>query len=137
MGKRKINIRESVSVVTADNFLKAAGLENISLKAKKLLYLVLTQCNKTDKDSYEYNISAAEFVDLMGVNENNMYKEVDSLTDELMKGFITLTVPGKKKFVKFVIFEKCCYSKESISFTLSESMSPLLLKLKKDIAETL
>lgn len=137
MNERDLDTRESIRVVTANNFLKASGLEDISLKARKLLYLAIAQCKKTDKQFYEYSISITKFASLMNIDESNVYKEADSLTDELMKGFMKLTEPGKKKFLKFVIFEKCEYGDGKINFKLSKEMSPLLLNLKRDFTQPL
>jgi len=137
MSERDLDTRESVRVVTANNFLKASGLEDITLKARKLLYLAIAQCRKTDKQFYEYSISVTEFATLMNIDESNVYKEADSLTDELMQGFMKFTEPGKKRFLKFVIFEKCEYDEGKINFKLSREMSPLLWNLKKDFTQPL
>ena len=134
---REIDTRDTVRVVTANNFLRASGLENISLKSRKLLYLAIAQCKKTDKQFYTYSISVQDFSALMEIDESNVYKDADMMTDELMQGFIKFTEPGKKRFVKFVIFEKCEYVDGIIEFRLSKEMCPLLLNLKKDFTQPL
>jgi len=137
MQKREIDTRDSVTIVTTNDFLKASGLEDITLKARKLLYLAIAQCKKTDQEFYEYTISVKEFAKLMDIAETHVYQEADFLTDELMKGFIKLSQPSKNKFKKFQIFELCSYNDGMILFKLSSQMSPLLLNLKRDFSKPL
>lgn len=133
MGNRKIDTRKSIRVITLNNFVTAAGLENISLKARKLLYVAIAQCRMNDEDFYEYSISVREFSELMGIDASNVYKEADALTDELMHGFIKYIPEDKKNFKKFQLFAVCEYTeKEGIKFQLSRDMTPILLKLKEN-----
>ena len=49
--------------VTSNQFITACGLEGISLKARKLLYIAISQSKKTDTEFYEYEIGVKEFAD--------------------------------------------------------------------------
>ena len=51
---KKIDKRESVRVVTDNKFITAHNLPNLSLKARKLLYLTLGQARKRDTEFYTY-----------------------------------------------------------------------------------
>lgn len=138
MEERNIDVRESVKVVTSNNFFRASGLEDITLKARKLLYLAIAQCRKKDDKFYEYSITVPEFAKVMGIDVSNVYKEADSITDELMRGFIKYKPDdSQKKFVKFSIFEKCIYDNGTLSFKISADMTPILLNLKKDFTQPL
>ena len=46
---RKVDIRDSVKTVTSNNFISAKGLETLSLKARKMLYIAISQCRMTDE----------------------------------------------------------------------------------------
>ena len=87
--KRELNTKESVRTVTSNQFITACGLEGISLKARKLLYIAISQSKKTDTEFYEYEIGVKEFADLMGIAPTHVYQEADVVTDELMRGFIS------------------------------------------------
>lgn len=139
MAKRSINTKETIRVVTSNNFLKASGLEDISLKARKLLYLAIAQCQKSDSEFYEYSISAADFAKFMDVDISNVYREADQITDELMKGFIKYIPEGTKNFHKFQLFKRCDYTHEEglLTFQMSTDMSPILLNLKKNFTQPL
>ena len=137
MCKREIDKRDVVRVVTANNFLRATGLENISIKARKLLYLAIAQCKKGDNQFFQYSISAVDFANLMDVVPQAVYKEADSLTDELMHGFIKYVPDGKKGFVKFALFEQCAYLDGVLTFKMSKDMTPILINLKRDFTQPL
>lgn len=136
--RRDLDTRENVKVVTSNNFVRACGLERTSLKARKLLYLAISQCKLNDDHFYEYRISARDFADLMQIVPSHVYEEADSITDELMKGFIKYVPEGKKRFKKFHLFEKCEYTDNSeIVFELHREMTPICLDLKKDFSQPL
>lgn len=140
--KKELDKRKNLRVVTSNNFLRAAGLEGISLKARKLLYIAISQCRRADHEFYEYTISARDFASMMGVKAQGVYQTADTITDELMSGFLKLkTDTGIKKFQ---LFKSCEYVEDSsgkhnglIHFQLSEDMTPYLLSLKKDFSKPL
>lgn len=133
--KREIDTRDSVQVVTSNNLLRTAGLENITLKAKKLLLLAIAQCRMNDKEFYEYDIPAKDFAALMGIEPTNVYQAADKITDELMNGFIRFKRPEDKYFRKFQLFDTCEYKDGVLHFELSEKFAPFVLGLKKDFTK--
>lgn len=134
---KKVDVRSSVRVVTSNNFVRAAGLEKISLKARKLLYIAMSQCKRTDKDFFQYSITAKEFASLMGIAVSHVYQDADQLTDELMQGFMKIESGKGKAFLKFKLFDKCVYSDGVLTFKMSSDMTPILLDLKKDFSKPL
>lgn len=134
--ERPLDTREGIRVVTANNFLKAANLETISVKARKLLYLAIAQCRRDDEEFFEYKIKAKEFADLMGIQVNHVYQEADALTDELMQGFMKCVPPGETKFRKFKLCT-CDYDDGVLTIQLDKDMTPILLNLKRDFTQPL
>lgn len=137
--KKELETKETIRVVTANNFISACGLENISLKARKLLYLAISQCRKNDKDFYEYEIAIRDFAKIMNIKPTHVYQEADKITDELMKGFIKFIPEGEKSFKKFTLFSMCEYIEKigTIHFKLNQEMTPILLELQKDFSQPL
>lgn len=134
---RKLDTRNSVRTVTSNLFITAGGLAEISLKARKLLYIAISQCRKIDNLFYEYSISVQEFAKLMNVDPSNLYQEADKITDELMKGYITVT-DGKGDFEKYSLFSRCEYKTGSIlRFRLNNDMTEFLLALKGSFTKPL
>lgn len=135
--KRELDTRERVQIVTKNDFIAARNLENATLKARKLLYIAMSQCRMQDKEFFEYTITIKDFAELMDIAPTNVYQKADRITDELMGGFVrTLTKDGYKKFN---FFETCEYDGEkgTIHFELSKTMSRFLLGLKNDFTEAL
>ena len=135
---RKADYRDNVKVVTDNRFITAYGLQGISLKARKLLYIAIAQCKITDKEFYEFSITPLEFADLMGISPTHIYEEADKITDELMKGFIKVVPENEKKFKKYSLFSTCEYTQDyEIKFKLNPDMTDFFLELKKNFSQPL
>lgn len=136
--RNDIDVRDVVRTVTSNSLITASGLEKLSLKARKMLYIAIAQCRKNDKEFYTYEINVKDFSHLMGVADSNVYHEADRITDELMASFIQYREPENKYFKKFQLFETCEYNhKGSIIFELNKQMAGFLLNLKKDFSQPL
>ena len=140
--KRILDTRESIRVVTNNNFITASGLEDISLKARKLLYIAISQCKKTDTEFYEYHISVKHFADLMDISPTNVYEEADKITNELFKGFIKVDTgkqsrKGMPIFEKYSLFSKCRCDDAMIYFKINPDMTDFLLSLKANFTQPL
>ncbi len=133
---KKVDKRDSVKVVTSNNFITAKGLEGMSLKARKLLYVAVSQCRKSDKEFFEFFISVKDFADMMGIDASNVFQEADSLTDELMKTFVS--VKGENGFFKYALFRRCEYQNDGyMIFRLNNDMTDFLLQLKGNFTQPL
>lgn len=137
MGKRIVDTRSNVRTVTKNSFITAAGLNRLSLRARKLLYIAISQCRKNDSDFYEYEISAKQFAELMGITLRAVYKTADEITDELMHGFIKYRPQDKKQFQKYALFSVCSYTDGMLSFKLNPDMTEFLLQIKSDFSQPL
>lgn len=136
--KRELNTKESVRTVTSNQFITACGLEGISLKARKLLYIAISQSKKTDTEFYEYEIGVKEFADLMGIAPTHVYQEADVVTDELMRGFVKIQEKNNKSWRKYQLFDMCQYTENgSIRFEISKQMTDFLLNLTGNFSQPL
>lgn len=134
---KKIDKRESIKVVTSNQFITAKGLDGMSLKARKLLYIAIAQCKTVDKEFYEFSMSALEFAELMNISSSHVYEEINNITDELLKTFISVIPKGEKKFVKYPLFALCSYDSGEIKFELNKKMTEFLLELKGSFTKPL
>lgn len=136
--KKEIDTKENVRTVTSNQFITACGLEGISLKARKLLYIAVSQCQKKDTEFYEYEITVQEFAELMGIATTHVYQEADALTDELMRGFIKIQENGDRSWRKYQLFDMCEYtSSGSIHFEISKQMTDFFLNLTGNFSQPL
>lgn len=134
----KVDARESVKTVTSNNFITAKGLDKLSLKARKMLYIAISQCKQNDTDFYVYEISIKEFAKLMNITPETVYSEADKITDELMTGFLSVVPEGEKYFTKYSLFSMCEYRHDGVlRFKLNPDMTTFLLKLKGDFSQPL
>lgn len=58
------------------------------------------------------------------IEPDNVYREADKITDELMKSFIRLEMPDqkykkKKNYEKYQIFSKCSYLDGILNFKIN------------------
>lgn len=125
---KKIDKRENVRVVTSNNFITSNGLDDISLKARKLLYIAISQCKQTDKQFYDFSMSISEFASLMDISSSHVYEEADNITNELLKAVISMSSNGR--FRKYPLFQFCEYDGTQIKFELNQKMTEILLELK-------
>lgn len=135
---REIDKRDSIRTVTANSFITACGLDKISLKARKLLYVAISQCKKTDAEFYEYSIKACNFAELMDISPTHMYEEAEKIAGELMQGYISIVPQGKQHFKMYSLFDTCEYTEEAeIKFKMNKDMTDFLLNLKGNFTKPL
>lgn len=127
-----------VKTITSNDFITAKGLNDLSLKARKMLYIAISQCRIRDAEFYEYRLSVKEFASLMGIEPAGVYQEADNITDELMRGFIRVAVDGQKKFKKYALFTVCEYDHNGeIIFKINPDMSRFIFQLKNNFTQPL
>lgn len=137
--KKLVDAKYNIRTVTHNNFITAKGLVKLSLKARKLLYIAISQCRLNDDRFYTYEIGVPEFSELMGIKPTNVYQEADSITDELMSCIIQCkSVKEKSSFKKYSLFSFCEYERNGkITFKLNPDMTEFLLHLTKDFTKPL
>jgi plasmid replication initiation protein len=136
-GSKKIDKRDSLRVVTNNSIIDARDLPKLSLDARKLFYVAVSQCRQNDKEFYQYETTPAELAEMWGVTKQAVYKVAKQTCKELMG--IVITIPqGAKGFKMRHLFEKCDYDDDAVlTFKLHSEMTDLLLGLKRDFSKPL
>lgn len=130
--------KDKIRVVTKNNFITAIGEKKLSLKAKKLLYIALSQVKKNDKDFFDFKLTPIEFACLMGVDVSNLYREMEGITDELVQLAIRCDTQNNDIVRKYSVFSYIEYGSNSdITFKLNSDMTEFLLALKRDFTQPL
>lgn len=133
---KKIDKREGLRIITSNAVVSAEDLSELSLNARKLFYIAVSQCKKDDSEFYEFETTPAELAEIWDVSTSNIYHIIDKTTTELMK--IVITLRNETSFQKRHLFEKCSYESDKIlRFRLHPDMADLLLGLKKDFSKPL
>lgn len=129
---------DRVRIVTSNLLITAKGLAGLSLKARKLFYIAISQCAKNDQEFFMYEISVKDFATLMGITSEAVYPEADKITDELLRGVIKIAKKDEQYFKKYSMFSMCEYSNNHmIRFKLNKDMTDFLLHLKKGFTQPL
>ncbi len=116
------------------NGLKAIkGLEKLSLKARKMLYIVISQCRQNDEKFYTYEISIKEFAETMNITSDTIYSEANHITDELISKVLYVAKQEKT----FSIFSICEYYNGIFCFKLNPDMTTFLPQLKEEFSKPL
>lgn len=135
---RKIDKRDSLRIVTDNSVVDAGDLSKLSVDARKLFYIAVSQCRKNDKEFYEYETTPTELAEMWGVNRQAVYQVAKKTCKELMQIVITLPNDSKKGFSMRHLFEKCDYDENAVlTFKLHNEMTDLLLGLKKNFSKPL
>lgn len=139
MGEIKtVDTRDSIKVVTSNDFITIPEISGLTLKARKLLYLALAQCRKDDKGFYHYEVTPEILSEQFNIGRNHVYEVADKLSSELMGLRFEVRENGKKKFMKRHVFDKCDYDDDSVfRFELHKDMTDYLLGLKRDFTQLL
>lgn len=134
-----VDKRVSIKVVTANDFITDKGLNTLPLNSRKLLYLAISQCKKTDKEFCEYVISAKDFAEMMGIDESNIYRDGKKITGRLMGVSLECNIEDVEDYDQYGLFSKCTYRKKEgvIRFMLNPLMTNYFLNLKKDFSQPL
>ena len=143
---RAIDKRDIIRVDTRNDFITgkyiledANGNQiKLSLHARKLLYLAISQVKQTDKGFYEFRVTPIEFADLMGVDVSNVYDTAKRTASQLrMLGLRCVGSDGRTT-TDYNVFSYCQYSDTSdIVFKLNSDMTDLLIDLKKNFSQPL
>lgn len=126
-----------VRIITSNTFITAKGLEELSLKARKLLYIAIAQCRMSDNKFSEYFVTVKDFANMMNISPTHVYETADEITNELMRSFLQIKPEGKKKFKKYSLFSSCQYDCGMVKFKLNPDMTDFLLNQTGDFSKPL
>lgn len=133
---RNLDVRENVRVVTKNSFITAYGLELLTLKELKLLYIVLSQPRMSDKGFYEYILTPLEFSNMMGITPQEIYKTGKQTQIHLQS--LVIECENKKTRVTYNVFSRIEYiSGKGFIFRLNKDMTSLLLNVSADFSQPL
>jgi plasmid replication initiation protein len=134
---KEVDKRESIRVITSNDLIKAEGIAKLSLNARKLFYIAVSQCKRSDKEFYTYEISPTELAEMWGVNRQDVYMTAKKTCIELMTLLLDLS-KKEKGFKLRHLFELCDYDdNKMLMFKLHADMTDLLLGLNGGFSKPL
>ena len=134
---KKLDKRDNITIVSDNGLIDAQNLPKLSLNARKLFYIAVSQCRKDDREFYKFETTPTELAEMWGISRQEVYQVAEPICKELMQIVITLRT-GRKSFRMRHLFEICEYDDDAkLTFKLHSEMSDLLLGLKKDFSKPL
>lgn len=111
------------------------GRQALKLNSAKLIRSAIMQVVKEDEELKPYIITIKEFAGMLQIDESNVYKLADEITDDIIKNpvYVREETQGKTvKWIKIPWVSKCEYNSDiGIALKLNDELKPFLINLKK------
>lgn len=132
--KRKIKYENESLIIQANELVRSKQDEMTILEAK-LIRLAIAQQMRYDNELYTYTCKITDLVKFLGLNNKNIYNDIQSLATKIMQRTITIKSAevDKKGNPNYKIFHWVDYAEYKdgiITFKLSEQLKPYLLGLE-------
>ena len=131
-----IRYNKDFTVIQANELVRSKQ-DELSLLEAKLIRLAISQVLKDDTDLKTYSCEVTELADFLGISKQNIYRDVQTLTKNLMKKsiFIKTDSPngkkGKENYRMFHWIDYVEYTDGTITYKLSDSLKPYLVGLEQ------
>lgn len=93
------------------------------------------QVVRDDEELKPYIITIKELAELLGISASNVYRDVEEITDDIIKNpvYVKKQIVGKPvRWIKIPWVSKCEYSSDvGIAIKLNEELKPFLINLKE------
>lgn len=119
-------------VVQSNNLV--GGRQALKLNSAKLIRAAIMQIVKEDDALKPYIITIKDFANLLHIDESNMYKFADEITNDIIRNPVYIKKRDGKavKWIKIPWVTRCEYnSNKGIALKLNDELKPFLIDLKK------
>lgn len=119
-------------VVQANDLI--GGKQSLKLNSAKLIRAAIMQIVPEDEELKPYIITIKELSGLLKVSESNLYRDIDEMTDDIIKNPVFIKEVDRKqvKWIKIPWVTRCEYNSDvGVSIRLNDDLKPFLLKLKE------
>lgn len=135
----QIKLNPEYYVVTANDLIK--GRQKMSLREAQLLFIAISQVVKEDKDFKTYTTTVTELATFMGIDENSLYRDLESICTSLCKQVVKIQIGGinsrgKAKWKVFSWVQSAEYDSGKLTLRLSNDIKPYLLELDSYYTQT-
>lgn len=120
-------------VVQANTLI--GGKQALKLNSAKLIRSAIMQVVRDDEELKPYIITIKELAELLGVPSSNIYRDIESITDDILKNpvYVREEKQGKTiRFIKIPWVTRCEYKADvGVALKLNEELKPFLINLKE------
>lgn len=115
------------------------GKQSLKLNSAKLIRGAIMQIKKEDTEIKPYIITIKELAEMLNVSPSNLYRDIDEITDDIIKNpvFVREEVNGKTvRFAKIPWVSRCEYKADvGVYIKLNEELKPYLLGLQENYTQ--
>ena len=104
------------------------GKQTMTRQTAKLLRLLITQIAKEDKDLKTYKCDIKELAKFLGIEEKNMYRDIQKACEELMKSIIY--IKDEKSWTMLHWTSRAEYKDGIVTLKLSDEIKQYVIELK-------
>lgn len=126
------------STVSMANSIIRGQQDDFTLLEAKLIRLTVAQVAMDSTDFQTYSCRVSDLARFLEIDVDNIYREVEGLTDNLMKKVIKIVDKSKQpkkngeyNWKKFHWVDTCSYDNGIIQIKLSSELKPYLLELNQ------
>lgn len=120
-------------VVQANSLI--GGKQALKLNSAKLIRAAIMQVVRADEELKPYIITIKDLADLLQVPTSNIYRDVEEITDDIIKNPVFVREVSKGKTVRFIKIpwvSRCEYKADAgIAIKLNEELKPFLVNLRE------
>ena len=125
-----MNMNSDNYVVQANELI--AGKQNLKLNSAKIIRALIMQIKPNDDELKPYVIQIPELSKLLDVGSENLYRDMDVITDDITRNHVSIKDQQQQKFVKIPWTSKCQFSKGiGLQVIMNPFLKPYLLNLKE------
>ena len=124
------NTNKDHYVVQSNELLE--GKQSLKLNSAKIMRALIMQIKPEDEEMKSYLIKVPELSRLLNVNQANLYRDMDSITDDILKNQVVIKDRERGRFIKIQWVTACAYEKGvGLAVKMNELLKPFLLGLQE------
>lgn len=116
-----------------------SGKQALKLNSAKLIRGAIMQIKKEDTEIKPYVITIKELAKMLNVSPSNLYRDIDSITDDIIKNPVHIreVINGKTtRFVKIPWVSRCEYEADTgVYIKLNDELKPFLIDVKNNYTQ--
>lgn len=107
------------------------GKQSLKLNSAKIMRALIMQIKPEDDELKSYVIGIPELSKMLDIGAENLYRNIDSITDDILKNHVAIKDREQGKFIKIQWVTACAYEKGvGLAVKMNPLLKPFLLNLK-------
>ena len=117
-------------VVQSNELLE--GKQNLKLNSAKIVRALIMQIKPDDEELKSYFISVQELAKMLHISAANLYRDMDTITDDILTNHVAIKDYQQGKFMKIQWVTACAYEKGvGLAVKMNPLLKPFLLGLQE------